>query len=229
MAFALPVQADTLTFGLNYEFSDDGNEPEGSSPWLTATFEDIAASGEVKLTLDASGLSNDEYVAGVAGPSENKKGWYFNFDPSKNLDLNFTLTSGNGADSILQNANEFKADGDGYFDILFTWDKTLDSLTSGEKAVYTITSASSSNLAASWFNFLSVDSDTGYHTAAHVQGIYDPLGLPNNTDGSGWIGDSGGGGGGGDPVPVPATILLLGSGLAGIVASQRKKFKKRNR
>ena len=73
-------------------------------------------------------------------------------------------------------------------------------------------------LTVSDFDFSSVNGggEGHYVTAAHIQGIPLPTGGTTST----WVGNGGGG-----EVPEPSTMLLLGSGLIGLVGL-RRKFKK---
>jgi len=117
------------------------------------------------------------------------------------------------ANSISKGINEFKADGDGFFDINFNWNANV--FGQGDSVKYKITSTES--ILASSFDFSAPGGDKGsFHTAAHVQGIA----IPGTAEGSGWIGDTG------TPIPEPATMLLLGCGLIGLAGFARKKFKK---
>lgn len=210
LALASLSWADVLIFELNYEFSG-GTPPSGLPPWLTATFDDSVGPDKVRLTMSASGLTDPEFVDG--------QGWLFNLNPALNpTALSFSYISGNDADSIFKEVNAFKADGDGYFDIQFSWDPKPDSrLTAGQTVVYDISGIT--GLVASDFNFYSYPSGGAgiYHTAAHVQGI-------GPDDLSGWIGD----GVGAPPqkVPEPTTLLLIGSGLGFLAGYAKRRVRK---
>ena len=227
IAFALPAQATILTFGLDYEFSG-ATPPEGSAPWLTAKFDDGDIPGNVTLTMEATNLTDAEYV----------NNWFFNFEDA--IDVNeLTISHVSGVNATVlkdPKKNKYKAGGDGLFDLLFEFPQPKE-LRFGvnDTAEFSIEGA---GITANSFDFLSETkpNKTGYLSAAHIGGI----GLDD--DDSGWIGDggfeewahklegsfTGGDGGGGGEAPEPATMLLLGSGLIGIAVSGKKRFKKRN-
>lgn len=203
-AFALPATSAqaSCTFELDFEFSG-ADEPEGGTPWLTATFENIGVD-TVRLTMSASGLVEEESV----------DEWSFNLDPTLDpTSLSIVHDSGEVADSVSTGADAFKADGDGSFDILFDFPNSGDRFTSGETSVYILSGIV--GLSETSFDFPSVDNQgdpTTIFTAAHIQSIDT---TDNDNSGSGWIG-----GGecrrGPPPIPVPPAVwggLALLSGL----------------
>ncbi|MEW5949182.1 MAG: PEP-CTERM sorting domain-containing protein [Thermodesulfobacteriota bacterium] len=217
----IPVLALPLTIGLDTEFSGAQAPSSPSTPWLAATFTDHT-DGTVVLKMEATNLTGSEFVSD----------WYLNLDPNLAVtSLTFTYDtyrSSVQATSFLTGSNAFKADGDGYFDIKFSFDTANVSTRFGEDdySVYVISGIP--GLTASSFNFYSAPGggNGSYRSAAHVQGIDDPNSPGIDTDGSGWIGD-GDTGGGNPPVPEPATMLLVGSGLVGLAGIRRKKFFKK--
>ena len=215
------VQADTITWGFNGEFSG-GTAPIGDpliEPWLTATIEDVV--GGVNLTMAATNLSGIENVVG----------WYFNlsddfFSYEERLNPQGKVVGGTwvttvGAPTQVSNLdigtftsptfsigmNAFKADGDGYYDILFAFapGNSGDAFDQGDSVTFFF-----AGLAAEDFRELSTDSDGvgPFYSAAHVQNT------GTDGSGSGWVA----------PVPEPATMLLLGFGMIGLAGLGRRKF-----
>ncbi len=191
-------QASTLTLSYNYAFS--GDSPGGSTPWIVSTFDDHGSAGSVTLTMSLSGLTSSENVSGM----------YFNLDPSLNpASLTFTHAGGVTASSITGSADAYKADGDGKYDILFSF-PTGSGFNAGDTSTYTISGISS--LTANSFDFGSAPGSVGgggtgsYLAAAHVQNT-------PGSSGSGWVA----------PVPLPAAVWLFGSGLMGLVGVTRRQ------
>ena len=200
VAAAPPVHADTVT--LNFQTVFSGTAPAGVAPWLTATFTDVAP-GTVQLAINASGLTGSESVDSL----------YFNLDPLLGAaSLVFTRDPAStgpvaGNTSISLGADAYRADGDGFYDILIGLPPPPGSqaarFTAGESLIYSITGIST--LSAASFLFLS-QPGPGHgpgpqFAAAHIQQI-------------GAAGDSGWTGATFAPVPLPAAAWLLASGLA---------------
>ena len=213
-AFTLQAQASIISLDYDYEFAGEAMDVN-RVPWLNATFSD-GGLGTVTLTFQDhgridtdTGLLDDEYVGN----------WYFNFDPSLNPDyLLFEYDSYNSTiepDQISTGVNEFKADGDGSYDIRFEFPKSsANRFGVDDIAVFNITY--NDMITADSFYHLSEEgggNDTWY-AAAHVQSI------GQDDQYSGWIAPSGGTA----PIPEPATMLLLGTGLIGLAGIGRKKL-----
>jgi hypothetical protein len=199
---AQEATAATLTFQLDIEFSG-ADEPAGTSPWITATFDDsFGGPNTVRLTMQANNLVDTEFI----------DDFLFNFDPA----LDPTFLSFNAFDDIASSpgvstgTNAFQADGDGKFDIRFDFPPppgNFDSkFTTGEQVIFDITFNAAIDVNS--FNFQSVEGggQGTFNSAAHIQGIAPGAG------GSGWIGQ----------VPEPASGLLLGVGLLALGVRQRR-------
>jgi hypothetical protein len=203
LAVVAPARATTLTFEYGFEFSG-ATAPAGPAPWLTATFDDEVNPGFVRLTMDTADLTGDEFVD---GNGTGKGGWYFNLNPLFNPNqLTFGFISGNDADNILKGIDAYQADGDGRYDIRFTWNSASPfRLSAGQTAVYDI--AGIPGLTVNDFNFDSAPAGGKgpFLSAAKVQGI----GLQAE---SGWVA----------PttvtitqVPEPTALVLFGVALLG--------------
>ena len=109
---ASPLQAASVTF--NYTESFGAVSPDGPAPWATAVFDDTITPGAVTLTMTVEPTVNLADVTAM----------YFNLDPALDpTSLAFTRTGGTGPTaantSIQTGTDNFQADGDGRYDILF--------------------------------------------------------------------------------------------------------------
>lgn len=204
VAASAVVPAKALTFGLDYVFSGAG-VPGNPGPWGTATFSDVA--GGVQLKMDATGLTGGEFFGS----------WYFNLNSSLNpANLNISAQSNVGVDpssvGVYKGANLFKADGDGFFDILFDFTSSgANRLGAGDSITYLITGIQ--GLTAADFNAVSVGGPvSGFHTAAHLQAT-----AVNGQ--SLWAADGDTPGG---PVPEPTTYLVLAAFVATAAYAKRR-------
>lgn len=190
-------EASTLALQYTSEFSG-AQAPGGPGPWLTAVFDDFGGTGTVRLTMSTAGLVS----------SENVKEWYFNLNPalapaSLVFTYNAGLSTAAAATSITKGVDCCKADGDGKYDVKFSFTPSTG-LPMLNTVVYDITGIAS--LTAASFNFLSLPA--GGHgpflSAAHVQNT-----TGAGSGGSGWVAGTVGA-----VVPVPPAVWLYGSALA---------------
>jgi hypothetical protein len=197
LMFPLYSAQAALVFNIGYKFNGDGTM-YGPAPWLKVQFDDISVN-TVQLTISAIGLLNGEKVDNL----------YLNLDPALNptqLVFSNMVKTGTFEDpNISKGTNCYKADGDGYYDILIAFDQ--DGLTKafngGESVKYTITLAS---LTANSFDFVSAPGGGmgEYKIATHILA---PGGV---TSQSVWA-----------TIPEPATIALLGLGILTLVRKRK--------
>ena len=216
-----PAHGVVLTFDLDKEFSQ-GTEPVGVAPWIRAEFEDTGP-GEVTLTMSDLNLT---------GNQEHVKNWDFAFYDAEEFlpflvfsDAGGVIPNGGTGGDLVSGAfavptldigdDLFQADGDGFFDIMFTFDATDGPNTkfgSGDAVSYVITqSGGAFVLDAHFFDFPAI---TGggqgiFVSAAQIGGI-------TSQDESGWIG----------LVPEPSSAVLLILGVIALLPIARRRIKR---
>ena len=209
-ALVLTAHADLLLEADTPFFEDPGilkPDPNGTAPWLSALF--VQDGNNVNLTL-TNLTTNDNSIDSV----------YLNYDWSAATSAGKPafpgLLSWSSLDTVVNNItigpdSAFKPDGTGgRFDIEIDIAPPGNKFTSGESIDIVF-----SNATVEYFDEFSLaqNGDLSIHRiAAHVKEI-----IPG--DGSTWIGD------GGNPIPEPTTMLLFGTGLAGLTGVLRRKRK----
>lgn len=196
---------------------DPGNTFSGTAPAgsLTAVFSDVA--GGVQLVITSNLASGENLDPG--------KALYFNINPADDSilsKLSFSLignTKFSQASAVSSVADNFKADGDGYYDIEFTFTSSTKAFTTGESQTYKITTSSGTIHATDFTNYISSEGggNGDWYAAIHVQNT------PSGGSGSAWVGSNIGTLETGTPTPIPATAWLLGSGLMGLLGLRRKE------
>ena len=210
MAFGAAANADSFTVELSTEFSG-ADAPEGSTPWLEMTVDDGGTPGSVTITIEATNLTDNEFVGA----------FYLNFNDSLGPSLDyldapvtffdFSDASPSTFTGCSGTVDCFKADGDGWYDIILTFGNGV--FTNGDEIWWEFIGV---GITASDFDFLSTPGGGNgtWTAAAHIQSI------GNDNEGSGWIGgrtDEG-------EVPEPGTLALFGLGLTmmGLVSRRRR-------
>lgn len=186
----------SVLMNLDFEFS--GTAPAGTAPWVILDFVD--AGDDVELTITNPGLVGWEKVSQV----------YFNFVNDTDLDaLSFTIDSVVGTVfglcDIDVEKDAYKADGDGRYDILFSFPSSGNTFGASDSVVVTIASGLGN---IDPIDFIALSKPEGGHgpfyAAAHVQSI----GCGEN---SGWIAPSETPI---DVIPEPSTLF----GLIGLIS-----------
>lgn len=191
--------------------------PAGTGPWLQATFSQNTANS-VNLTMSATGLTGANFASN----------WYFNFMGPGNpaTDLTATLTSGGPTPNnyiaglvnpTMFNTNSFKADGAGFFDIVFEFPTPNSGPRFGPGSTATFLIAdSANNISPNDFVGLSTPSPNGqYLTAAHIQGLGEAT--------SSWIGATT------TTAPEPSTYAILAGCIACILLIQHRQMARSHR
>jgi hypothetical protein len=203
---ALPrVGATTDIVDLSFNFS--GPPPAGTEPWLIFTAQDVAPS-TVKFTLSTADLQSGEFVSD----------WFMNISPTLDpTKLSFTpvsIPAGVTSPTIGTGENKFKADGDGFYDVDFTFStgKSSTEFNAGEQVVFDVSGIT--GLTANDFLFQSAPGGgTGvYYSAAHIQGV------PPNGSNSSWVGAA--------VIPEPSSFAAMTGALALGLAAWRRGCRK---
>jgi hypothetical protein len=199
-AASLSTTQAAVIFDFDNAFS--GSPPaQTNTPWLEAQFQDVTP-GTVRLTVLNLGLSG----------SENIDQLYFNLATNMNpLALSFSGLSISGADLplISLGTNQFKADGDGKYDVLldFAQGGTITNRFDGTDTFSCLISGIP-GLTANDFNYLSFPAGGAgpFFAAGHVQRI-------GEGSLSGWISATSAGSVSVVPEPNVASFFGLIAGL----------------
>ena len=209
IGLSLPGRVQAATSAFVYQFTDvfQGSAPEGTPPWISTAFSDISP-GVVQMTITAEGMTTAESLSSLLlnlNPTDNPKNLSFSYVSSTGSFTHPTVTTGE---------NQFKADGDGKYDIDLSFsDKTSKIFSTGDSITIDITS-STPGLDALDFDALSKPSAGGagpFLAAAEFQCTT----TPSITE---WVAPVAL-----TPVPEPGTIGIFAAGATLLAAAKWRK------
>jgi hypothetical protein len=194
MSVAVSAQAMTVTFNQYEKFA--GSPP---SPTFSATIVDTA--GGVRITMDHPVSSDADIVFS----------WFFNIVPpipaavtaASVIFVSGIEATGQGpTPGVLLAEDVEQADGDGKFDLVFTWPNSgSGEFIEGENSIYDVTGLTAAQ-------FVALSTPVGGHGPYY-----------SAVEQSAWWGQ------GKNPVPIPAAVWLFGTGLLGLIGVRRKIIK----
>ena len=205
--FSLIVPAHAAVLGTI--FSDGAVAPSKAGPWLTFTTTTTGTPNQVLIEFAATNLTGLEFVSEL----------FFNVDPSLDLTkLSFSDPTKSGFDlvTLAKEANGFKADGDGSYDIRVAFETSGGTdptrrFTQGDKVTYTASYDGGGSFSPASFNYFSESgggSGASFLAAAHLQAT------PDGGGGSAWVGAV--------PEPSPAIYTLVATGMCLVFSRKRQ-------
>lgn len=214
--FMLPAQATPISTTLNLDTVYAGYTPDGTAPWLTATFTSETGSTNGTLTL-TSKLGATDFVQGANGVT----GWAFYLNSALS-DVAFQSGSGVQADTVWTGSIGQQGPVPGTFNLGFGW-TSHNRFDGTDTATYTLTFANA--LTDNPF----VANAYGWSSYSHVQGIQGATTCSGYiVSGKGRVGNTSGSCSA-IHVPEPKALGMFGFGalLIGLFAGLRLRYRPR--